>query len=175
MQWAITELPNQCQANTYTNADLLSTGSPGTNFSEILIKILQFSFKKMHLKMSGAKWRPFCSGLSVSIYSFSVSYIVCVRNCNFMYGVYLCWNIYTVYMLNYIYGLYIYVMKKSFNEWNIIIDLGFVLIRKIDYKSMSVNKNFLTWLLIGWRPAVRHFRLVLSNFALLGRFPYILS
>ena len=37
----------------------------GTNFSEILIGIQTISFKKMHLKMSSAKWRPFCLGLNV--------------------------------------------------------------------------------------------------------------
>ena len=36
-----------------------------TNFSEILSKIHAFSFKKMHLKMSSAKWLPFCLGLNV--------------------------------------------------------------------------------------------------------------
>ena len=29
---------------------------------EILIKIQNFSFTKMHLKISYAKWRPFCPG-----------------------------------------------------------------------------------------------------------------
>ena len=33
-----------------------------TNFSEILIKIQNFSFTKMHLKISSAKWRQFCPG-----------------------------------------------------------------------------------------------------------------
>ena len=33
----------------------------GTNFSEILIGIQTFLFKKMHLKMSSAQWRPFVS------------------------------------------------------------------------------------------------------------------
>ena len=37
----------------------------GTNFSEILIGILTFSFKKMRLKVSSAKWWPFCLGLNV--------------------------------------------------------------------------------------------------------------
>ena len=32
------------------------------NFSEILIKIQDFSLMKMHLKMSSAKWWPFCPG-----------------------------------------------------------------------------------------------------------------
>ena len=36
-----------------------------TNFSEILIGIQTFSFKKMHIKMASAKWRPFCLGLNV--------------------------------------------------------------------------------------------------------------
>ena len=54
----------RCQAITSTNADLLSTGPLGTNFSEIRIKITKFSFMKMHLKISSAKWRPFwfCRG-----------------------------------------------------------------------------------------------------------------
>ena len=37
----------------------------GTNFSEILIEINTFSFKKMHLKISSRRWRPFCLGLNV--------------------------------------------------------------------------------------------------------------
>ena len=37
----------------------------GTNFTEILVEIHAFSFKKMHLKMSSGKWRPFCLGLNV--------------------------------------------------------------------------------------------------------------
>ena len=36
-----------------------------TNFSEILIEILAFSFRKMRLKVSSAKRRPFCLGLNV--------------------------------------------------------------------------------------------------------------
>ena len=37
----------------------------GTNFSEILIGLQTFSFTKIHLKMSSAKWCPFCLGLNV--------------------------------------------------------------------------------------------------------------
>ena len=33
-----------------------------TNSMEILIKTRSFSFMKMHLKISSAKWRPFCPG-----------------------------------------------------------------------------------------------------------------
>ena len=39
------------QAIIWTNAGLLLIGPLGTNFSEILIEILTFSFKKMRLKM----------------------------------------------------------------------------------------------------------------------------
>ena len=57
--------PDRRQAIIWTNAGLLLIGPLGTNFSEILIKILAFSFKKMRLKVSSAKRRPFCLGLNV--------------------------------------------------------------------------------------------------------------
>ena len=57
--------PSQCQAIIWTNARILLIGPLGTNFSEILIEIHTFSFKKMHVKRSSAKWRPFCHGLIV--------------------------------------------------------------------------------------------------------------
>ena len=59
--------PGRRQAIIWTNAGKLLFGPPGTNFSEILIEILTFSFKKMQLKMSSAKRRPFCLGLNVSM------------------------------------------------------------------------------------------------------------
>ena len=59
-------LPGRCQAIIWTNAGILLIGPWGTNFREILISIQTFSFKKKkHLKMSSAKWRPFCLGLNV--------------------------------------------------------------------------------------------------------------
>ena len=57
--------PGRRQAIIWTNAGILLIEPLGTNFSEILIGIQIFSFKKMHLKMSSAKWRPFCLGLNV--------------------------------------------------------------------------------------------------------------
>ena len=53
--------PGRRQAIILNNAGILLIGPLGTNFSEILIGIHTFSFKKMHLKMSSAKWRPFVS------------------------------------------------------------------------------------------------------------------
>ena len=55
--------PDQRQAIIWTNARILLIGPLGTNFSQILIEILTFSFNKMCLKL--AKWRPFCLSLNV--------------------------------------------------------------------------------------------------------------
>ena len=48
-------LPSRRQAIIWTNAGILLIGPSGTNFSEILIEILTFSFTKMRLKVSSAK------------------------------------------------------------------------------------------------------------------------
>ena len=45
----------------------LLIGPLETNFNEILIGIYTFSFKKMHLKVSSGKCRPFFLGLNVLI------------------------------------------------------------------------------------------------------------
>ena len=57
--------PDRRQAIIWTNAGILLIWTLGTNFTEISSEIHAFSFKKMHLKMSSAKWRPFCLGLNV--------------------------------------------------------------------------------------------------------------
>ena len=57
--------PGRRQAIIWTNAGILLIGPLGINFSEILIEINTFSFNKMHLKMSFAKWRLFRLGLNV--------------------------------------------------------------------------------------------------------------
>ena len=59
--------PRRRQAVIWTNAGILSIGPLRTKFSEIVIEILRVSFKKMRLKGSSAKWRPFCIGLNVLI------------------------------------------------------------------------------------------------------------
>ena len=56
------------QAIIWTNAGILLIEPLRTNFNEISIEIHIFSFKKMHLKMSSGKWRPFRLGLNVLIY-----------------------------------------------------------------------------------------------------------
>ena len=57
--------PGRRQAIIWTNAGILLIGPLVTNFSEISIEILTFSFKKMCWKVSSAKWRPLCLGLKV--------------------------------------------------------------------------------------------------------------
>ena len=66
--------PGRRQAITWTNVGILLMGPLGTNFSEMLIEIHTFSFKKIHLKMLSGKWRPFCLGLNVLISVALLSY-----------------------------------------------------------------------------------------------------
>ena len=53
--------PERRQAIMWPNAGILLIGPLRTNFNEIL----KFVLKKMRLKVSSAKWRPFCVGLNV--------------------------------------------------------------------------------------------------------------
>ena len=57
--------PGRRQAIIWTNAGILLIGPLGTNFNETSIEIHTFSFKKIHLKLSSGKWRPFCLGHNV--------------------------------------------------------------------------------------------------------------
>ena len=57
--------PGRRQAIIWTNAGIFLFGPLGSNFREVLIEIDIFSFKKMHLKLSSAKWGSFCLSLNV--------------------------------------------------------------------------------------------------------------
>ena len=59
------------QAIIWTNAGILLMGHLGINFNEILIEIHTSSFKKMRLKMSSGKRRPFYLKVGVQIMSSS--------------------------------------------------------------------------------------------------------
>ena len=101
--------PGRRQAITWTNVGILLIGPLGTNFSEMSIEIHTFSFKKIHLKMSSGKWRPFCLGLNV----LRMYRIVLVRstlyydtekwclNCDF----YMCNGVSDFYALTYYYTI----------------------------------------------------------------------
>ena len=65
--------PVRRQAIIWTNAGILLIWPLGTIFSEILIEIHIFSFKKMGMKILSARWRPFCLGLNVFKHSFTSS------------------------------------------------------------------------------------------------------
>ena len=82
--------PGRRQAIIWTNAGLLSIGTLETNFSEIPIELQTFSFKKMHLKMSSGKWRPFCLGLNVLILIHHPDLVISVGpgNCAYRPGPY---------------------------------------------------------------------------------------
>ena len=56
--------PGRGQAIIWTNAGMLLIGHLGINFSEILVEIHAFSFKKLYFELS-SKWKPFCLGLNV--------------------------------------------------------------------------------------------------------------
>ena len=60
--------PGRRQAIIWINAGILLIWPLGTNFSEIYIEILTFSFTKIRLNVSSAKRRPFCLGLNVLIW-----------------------------------------------------------------------------------------------------------
>ena len=55
------------QAIIRTNAGIMLIEPLRTNFSELFIQILTFSFNKIHLKVSSVKWPPFCLSLNVFI------------------------------------------------------------------------------------------------------------
>ena len=80
--------PGRRQAIIRTNAGILLIRPLGTNFSEFLVEILIFSFKKMHLKVS-AKRRPFCLGLNELNY-------VNKKGPMWRYVQYIPWNIHTM-------------------------------------------------------------------------------
>ena len=66
--------PGRRQAIIWTNVGILFIETLGTNFSEISIEIHTFSFMKMYLKISSAKWHPFCLNLNVLISIKMLSY-----------------------------------------------------------------------------------------------------
>ena len=72
------------EAIIWTNDGILWIGPLGTNFSEIVIEVYTFSFKKMDLKILLRKWCPFCLGLNVlkvliSLGTMSSHIKLCVR------------------------------------------------------------------------------------------------
>ena len=91
--------PGRRQAIIWTSAGILLIGPLGTNFSENLFKILAFSFSKMRLKVSSAKWRPFCLGLNVlNLIAHSLQWS-CTGETRIFHMLYLCELLYCIYYL----------------------------------------------------------------------------
>ena len=63
--WDNGSAPTRRQAIIWTNAGILIISFLGTHFSEVLIEIHTFSFRKIYLNMFSVKWRPFCSSPNV--------------------------------------------------------------------------------------------------------------
>ena len=109
--------PDRPQAIIWTNAGLLLIGPLGTNFSETLIKILTFSFKKMHLKLLSAKKkrailsRPHC----VKIFYF-VSAFLWLPTIQALNG----WHLVVLYKADYVLDPYfakLYTSRDSLNAF----------------------------------------------------------
>ena len=82
--------PGRRQVIIWTNAGILLIGPLGTNFSEILIEIITFSFQKMRLKVSSAKRQPFCLGLNVltnlsNLQDMHISADIILRGCQYAF------------------------------------------------------------------------------------------
>ena len=54
--------PGRIKAIIYTNAWIVCIRTLVTTFNEILSHTHTFSFKKMHMKISSTKWRPYVQG-----------------------------------------------------------------------------------------------------------------
>ena len=67
--------PDRSQAIIWTNVGILLIWPLGTNFSEILLEIPNFSFERWHFERSSGKWRPFCLGLNV-LNAFRIGFVV---------------------------------------------------------------------------------------------------
>ena len=65
--------PVWCQTFSWTLAGLYLTESVGTNFSEIWVRVHQFSYKTVHLKMTSEEWWLFSSYIKPQCISVTVS------------------------------------------------------------------------------------------------------
>ena len=125
--------PGRHQAIIWTNAGILLIGPLGTNFNEILIGIQTFSFKKMHLKMSSAKWHPFCVGLNVlmNIHHVQYTYSSCI-NC---YDIPVMWVAYKTWQA---------VRRLGHNEWRY---NYLIVIQVMNINVVSWSSDWIIW----WR------------------------
>ena len=65
----------RCEAFCETMVAYYSSDRLATNFSEIWIKMRQFSYKNIRFKLSSAKCKSFCLGLNIVIPQMPVPYL----------------------------------------------------------------------------------------------------
>ena len=77
--------PSRRQPIFWTNAGILLIGPPKNKLQWNLNRNSYISIKKIHLKMSSGKWRPFCLGLNVLSHGYFTYILTCfhVTNCIF--------------------------------------------------------------------------------------------
>ena len=130
--------PGRRQAITWTNAGILLTGPLGTNFSEIVSEIQSSSFKKMHLKMSSVKWRPFCLGLNVLtsvIFAATHTFCCCYSAHNSSFAIYLWSFLLTPVTLKYLFlafrdGGYHFLLQYIHNSTGTVLFMQYYSIEK---------------------------------------------
>ena len=103
--------PDRRQAIIWTNAGFLSIAPLRTYFRENLTKIQQFSLKKLHVKMSSAKWRLSCLGLNVLTVHYQCDPKTIIQNLRRLM------KIQTLHPLNYAHG---FVMIYHGSDWPIL-------------------------------------------------------
>ena len=112
--------PARRQAINWSNDGIWLIGQLRINFSEILIEIHTFSFKKIHLKMSSGNWLSLCLGLNVLRYDMG-----CPSHCNDACGVMLYCTVLKHQLLSQGYQAY-HVNGILYGDYH---DLMFVVIR----------------------------------------------
>ena len=138
--------PIRHQAITWTNAVLLSTGLLGTNFSEIWVRILSFSFNKMHFKISSARM--------------AAIYLSSITKVNFVVSLQLDLHIKThlsMVVFRYSMGQSVYMYKNSGNVVDEILMLCFVFWFKLHWR---------------WWPLLTHICVTRQQWFIDGGFPH---
>ena len=122
--------PGRRQTIIWTNAGILLIWPKGTNFGEMLFEIQTFSFKNIDVKMSSAKWQPYCVCLNVLTLFFSMTKLwenngalLVIQTSQWLCG--LSWSYYINqcrHIVNHTLKINItrFYMKKSFPSWKII-------------------------------------------------------
>ena len=139
--------PGRRQAITWTNATILLIGPLGKNFSEILIGIQTFSFKKLHLKTSSAKWRLFCPGLNELITGTGIPITMATSTPVYSQGI--IWESTTCWNWHFAKNIFDYIFLF---ENHILIQIALKFVSKGWINNMPTLVQIITWCQIGDKP-----------------------